>query len=752
MIIATIYILCLIVWGLSFLPELGMRRSLLVSVCRGLWILPLILALIPASESKELPRSIVKTPIHVLIDDSESMKDSYSKTYKFLEKTRKMCVENACELKETLLSDENSLTKKGYTPLRQALETWLGRVGQEAWMLISDGGDSIPNAPWSKEWRGLGQDERKNKIGVLVGVSDEDTQRLWIEDLTLAPISFEGKTSVMDVLVRRKRKSLSSETVQIQVRSEDQVLISENIVFPQGEANVLRTVTLPPLARGKHELEVRLLAAPGDKILWDKVAHASIDVISNTVGVLHLLGSPSWDGRFLRRYLKSEPKYDLISFFILRDPWDPQLVDEKEMSLIPFPVARLFNQELGKFRVVILQNFNLLQFLTPQYQQNLVEYVKAGGSLFFIGGPRALQSHDLQNSPLRELLPFDTKTGAQTPIDLWGLSEGSVDKNGPWFDKELRFTISLAHPSADKLALADVFEEWGLDAESIQLLDNLKGLHHMENVHFKSEHTPLLDAVTSEGKRIPFAVASYPGKGRAIWIFSDQMWRVAMNPQSDISRSVYNHLVESSFSWLMRYDFRKPLALSQFQLQSNGKESVLQWSVDLEGPAVHYLEAGKKWRLRVCEQEVDLYKSTLMKIGASHAVLSGTVDLQKQKNKVCAFTIYGEHSAFGSLSESILSSIPDLLKDENVGGSDLKMRQLSELTLAPLLSLNEWDKTIEFVGKWVSERTGHQGVLIPARFRTILNPYWVLDSWWYFLLLIFLPFEVLVRRWPKLRS
>ncbi len=64
----------------------------------------------------------------------------------------------------------------------------------------------------------------------------------------------------------------------------------------------------------------------------------------------------------MRRQLKLEPKYDLVSFYILRDPWDEQLVEERELSLIPFPVDKLFNEELANFKLVIMQNFSMKRF------------------------------------------------------------------------------------------------------------------------------------------------------------------------------------------------------------------------------------------------------------------------------------------------------------------------------------------------------------------------------------------------------
>lgn len=757
MIAFAIYTICILVWGLSFLPEFGFKRSLLVSLCRGLWILPLFLTLNPQTESKELPRTLVKNPIHVLLDDSDSMKHTeggrspFAKAQQLLDSLKKICFKNACEVHTRTLSEENSLTKKGYTPLRQVLETWLGAIASEPWVLISDGGDSTPNLPWPKEFQGLGVNAQKKTVGVLVGVSDDGSDRLWIEDSVLSPIAFEGKTTKLEVLLRRKRKTLNMENVQVQVSAGDKVLISENTVFAEGEKSITAHFTLPSMSRGKHDLELRVLAPPGEKVLWDKVTHLSLEVVSNTLGVLHLLGGPSWDGRFVRRYLKSEPKYDLISFFILRDPWDQQMVDEREMSLIPFPVAKLFNEDLGKFKAIVLQNFNLLQFLSPGYQQNLVRFIKEGGSLLFIGGQRALQSQDLQNSPLRELLPFDPKREG-TNFDGWDLSQTAIDKSGPWYDKELSYHIELAEPSPSKLVLANVYEEWALLSEQLEQVSDLKGLHHMENVRFKFEHTPLLNAVTKEGKRIPLAIASYPGKGRAIWFFTDQLWRLAVDPHNEVSRTVYNSLMESSFSWLMRNDFRKPISLSRFQLQSWGNQEPVDWSVNFEGPAVRYFEAEKPWSLNVCGNQLDLHKIAKMKLGSSQMTLSGTLESHLLKSNACTLELRGEHPSFGSLSENITSNVPDILKDAGVGVSEFKMKQLADLTGAHLLSLDQSEKALDYLEEWIGERTGGQGVYLPPRFRTLVNHYWVLDMWWFYILLIFLPFEVLVRRWPKLRA
>ena len=47
-----------------------------------------------------------------------------------------------------------------------------------------------------------------------------------------------------------------------------------------------------------------------------------------------------------------------------------------------------------------------MRFLRPEYQRNIVKFVKNGGGLFFIGGPRAFTHADIVEGPLAEILPF----------------------------------------------------------------------------------------------------------------------------------------------------------------------------------------------------------------------------------------------------------------------------------------------------------------------------------------------------------
>lgn len=753
MLLFLLYIFIIALWALSYVPQWGVGKSAIVALCRGLWMLPLLLTFLPQKISEPLPHSVLKKPVHIFLDDSESMgamrrQSPLAKSLDLIERTEKLCQRSSCEVHLRKLSEESPMTKKGYSPLSDALSSWFAKVGEELWIVLSDGGDMSPAEAWPSHFKDMAS-QNEDTYGVLLGIREKEEESLWIQDLKVPPVAFEGSTSSLDILLHRERKFLEDENVQVQVWLEDQILISENVFIPKGQDSIWTSHTIPALARGHHELRVKVLAPVGEKVLWNKERFASIEVMSNTFGVLHLLGNPSWDGRFLRRYLKSEPKYDLISFFILRDAWDLQAVDEREMSLIPFPVSRLFGEELRKFRVIIFQNFQFLQFLAPQYQRNLVNFVKEGGGLLFLGGPRALQSQDLQNTPLREILPFELKKNLKSRS--FKNSSIGADKLGPWYDKDLEFKIEFAESSAEKLALTTVYDQWLLEADSFEKFGFLKGLHRTENVTLKRDTTPLLMAKLSNGDELPLSLASYPGKGRAIWVFSDDFWRLALDPEERISRSVYNHVMESAFSWLMRHDFRKPLSINQFKIRSLESSQSFHWSVELQGPALKFFDPHGSWVFRICGENVDLYKASIRKQGWNRVHVSGTGKLVKGKGKTCKLEIQGEHPSFGSLFESRTAPIPKLMKDQEVGGSAMKMRELSELTNAKLFFVEDTEEILQFLEAWIGEQTGDRSFLGGKRYRILLDPYWALERWWFLLLICFLPLEVVFRRWFRKR-
>ena len=351
-ILAVCGILTWIVWIMIY----GFRRGTLATLLRCLWIAPLVFLFFPKIKSIEIPSVLSVQPIHVLLDDSKSMKTFGwdNQAQQRINGLMDECKRLGCSLEVSRLSELSDKVAQNQTPLGEVLPLWNYDIGSDPWILFSDGGVSLPTEPWNENLKGMGVQENGLK-DLLVALFRRGRKYLG-DHISRQIFSFEGKNTYISSLVNRV-KTESNLPVQIQVSVGNQHLTSTNVTFRPGDSQVALDLPLAPMTRGTHFLTIEALPIASEQILWDNKINRNIEVMPNTIGVLHLLGSPSWDGRFVRRYLKSEPKYDLISFFILRDPIDLQLTNERELSLIPFPVDRLFNEELPNFRNLILQNF-----------------------------------------------------------------------------------------------------------------------------------------------------------------------------------------------------------------------------------------------------------------------------------------------------------------------------------------------------------------------------------------------------------
>ena len=455
----------------------------------------------------------------------------------------------------------------------------------------------------------------------------------------------------------------------------------------------------------------------------------------------------------MRRFLKSEPKFDVISFFILRDPWDSQQANERDMSLIPFPVERLFKEELANFRVIVMQNFTLMRFLQPEFQENLAKFVKDGGGLLFIGGPRALTETDMASSSLAGLIPFEMKgkEGAKMPpIGIADRLDDSVTGMGTTYNSDTTFTIEMANPDPQRRALASVYENWQDLASRLASAGSFKGMQQLELFRFREkEVTPLLHARLKDGKVVPLVVASYPGKGRALWVFSDALWQLAMSPDPRNARSDYQSFMDGALSWLTRDDMRGTLRVRDFSIQKNSNdEGRLRWRATLSGSATRYVKTSSAARYMVCGVVVNADSVAYGGASGDSITLEGEVNVTARDGSLCGLTLDVSHPAFGSLSISGWAIVPETLLDSEIGPSPAKLRMLSQVTGAEYVP--DSSERAQKVEAWIRQWGTAIGKSLPDKLKSTREFYWPADLPWIWILLILIPAEVLLRRWHLL--
>ena len=814
-------------------------QSWLAFAARLAWFLPFALCFFPERIRDDRPRSPVAKVVHFLVDDSKSMDGRRTEiAERIVADASAVCQDAGCEIKATQLSQLNGLGSGNFSWLERALGSWWLGLGGDPWVLISDGGDSAqgPGSPAELATDSQGP-------GLIVGFQPADPRNLFFDSVTVPPYAFDGRPATVNIDVARgdgvnRAAGLPAETVQVQVRSGSQVLAAVDLSFKESDARAAGRIVVPALPRGEQPLEFFILPSPAETMVWDNSLVADVEVLPNTIGLLHLLGSPAWDGRFFRRLVKSEPKFDLISFFILRDPWDNLQVSDRELSLIPFPAERLFKEELQSFRVLVLHDFTLAQFLQPDYQANLVQFVKNGGGLLFIGGPRALHRLDMSSSPMREILPFipgaesiltyprprasndgnDGNDGSSTPdlgvdgprekgegrnSDNAGIANNPMfsgagfDTLGAGYDGGKSFKIEFAKPSPEQRELASVYDDWLATTPDLTRMKGLKGLHLIPPALLDStKATPLLNAHLADGTTVPLAVASFPGRGRALWILSDSMWRMAMAETSGIARETYDRFMLGGLQWLLRQDLRKPLIANRFSLRRGGRSTKgaangsindsindsISWTVHLTGPATRHLDfvsppsEDRTWRLAICGVVQDGRAIAVDRIAGDQFVLSGTLapgvlpvgtagSGGAGGRPFCKIEVQARDKSFGSVGAVSSAFIQTPLNDRQVLDSVAWLRKLQERSAPPseLIMVGEASPYESAagagskIGRWLREHAtadeanGLESALAtdehqPARD----DPYWPFRRWWAWALMAMMPVEVLARRLRKL--
>jgi hypothetical protein len=180
------------------------------------------------------------------------------------------------------------------------------------------------------------------------------------------------------------------------------------VAQPARDVPVGEAVTLPVPIERRGDVEVALSVAPlggGEATLVNNRALVRLNGVRDRLRVLLVSGVPYLGGRVWRDTLKSDPNIDLVHFTILRLPSSYDPTPSEQLALIPFPVEELFEQQLGRFDLVILDRFGLTELLSPGYFGRLVAYVRDGGGMLVVAGDEYAEAGGLADTLLREILP-----------------------------------------------------------------------------------------------------------------------------------------------------------------------------------------------------------------------------------------------------------------------------------------------------------------------------------------------------------
>ncbi len=158
---------------------------------------------------------------------------------------------------------------------------------------------------------------------------------------------------------------------------------------------------------GINVLQFSLATAEGELTDRNNAAVVQINGVRDRLRVLLVSGEPHAGERVWRNLLKSDASVDLVHFTILRPPEKQDGIPVSELSLIAFPTRELFVEKIDEFDLIVFDRYSMRGILPMSYMENIVQYVRNGGTVLVAAGPEYGAVDSLWRSPLAEILPAD---------------------------------------------------------------------------------------------------------------------------------------------------------------------------------------------------------------------------------------------------------------------------------------------------------------------------------------------------------
>jgi uncharacterized membrane protein len=407
-------------------------------------------------------------------------------------------------------------------------------------LVVSDGADNARLAD------GLGPEARAEvrALGVpvnAIAVGRGAPRDLAIERLAVDEFAFVRNTVTVEATLRAR--GFADEEVRVVLRREGAVVASTTVRLERGKDRYTVPLSFAPDATGTFVFTVAAPVLPGEAIAENNARSFVLRVIRDRVRVLLVAGRPSWDVRFLRGLLKQDPNVDLVSFFILRSNADDP-GPQQDLSLIPFPVAEIFGEQLRTFDAVVFVNFAYAPYRGLEIERflpNLRDYVRNGGGLAMVGGEQSFGDGRYGETPLADVLPV-------APIDGSTMAEGEA---------RLRLTAEGRRHPVTSLAPGEAQNEaaWG-------------ALPPVSAVNLSRALAPGLGAavlletpsVGVGGRPAPLVAVREVGAGRTLAVTTDASWRWGfLAAESGQGNRAYLRFWSSALRWLVRDPGLAPL-------------------------------------------------------------------------------------------------------------------------------------------------------------------------------------------------
>lgn len=401
-------------------------------------------------------------------------------------------------------------------------------------VVLSDGADNVALEGPTRGELAVPAQKRLAALGVPVNTIDVSRaaafQDLLIADVVADEFAFVHNT--IEVQVTVEAVGYESMSVPVTLKRGADVIDTQEVALSSGRSAKVVFKTKPDQI-GEFVYSVSVPTAAGEALVANNTRTFVVQVIRDKIRVLQVAGRPSWDERFLRQHLKENPNVDLISFFILRTPSDVSAAPEGELSLIPFPVDRLFTTELKSFDVVIFQNFDYRPYGMARYLPNIRDAVRGGLGFVMIGGEQSFAGGGYLGTEIEEILPVVlTAEGLEPATQPPVLTESG--RRHPITD--------LARGAGNNEKLWQSLPTWTMSQRTGGLMPAATAL----------VTSPTLRG--PDGQPLPLVAVSEIGEGRSMAVATDSTWRWRFSSARDggAAQRAYHRFWSNALRWLVK--------------------------------------------------------------------------------------------------------------------------------------------------------------------------------------------------------
>ncbi len=397
-------------------------------------------------------------------------------------------------------------------------------------LLVTDGADNAELAT------GLSPRTKAAIEELGVPISTFAMGRSGLKDLAIETVKVDEFAFVRNSItaeVEVRGRGFKGQSTKVVLRREGTTVATRDIRFESDDDVQTVTFTFTPDQTGRFVYTLAVPVFPEEAVSDNNTRSFALKVIRDRVRVLLVAGRPSWDERYLRGLLRQDPNVELISFYILRNQADQTgaVNDERELSLIPFPMREIFLEKLDTFDVVIFQNFGYSEpgLSISSYENGLANYVKNGGALLLIGGDRSFSEAPGRFGMLADALPVE----AALPADVQPFKARLTPEG-------------QRHP---------VTALGGGSQSSESAWASLPAIPGMNLTRARSGATVLLEHpfATVDGRAAPLLALWDYGRGRTLTLTTDGSWYWAFPAHAGGAPSrYYERFWSNALRWLVR--------------------------------------------------------------------------------------------------------------------------------------------------------------------------------------------------------